>query len=94
MADIFPRVGRRVNEPPPTEDPALDAWMQDVADALNQIPPMSSFSATTPNSNVTAEPGHLAINLSPSATTIMWYKQSGSSNIGWDSLATSNVSII
>ena len=85
MADIL--FNQRVNYPPPIEDPALRQWALDVADALNDLPPMSTFSYETPNSYVTAQVGTVGVNLS-SGNTILWYKESGNSNIGWVSIAT------
>jgi len=82
---------QRVRFPDPQifeDSPILYQYLFELSDALNAIPPLSTFSFDTPESNVTARTGTLGVNLA-SATTFLWYKLEGSSNTGWDSLATS-----
>ncbi len=76
----------RVPQPPQTEDQSQTRWLRQVADALNQIPNLSIFSFTTPNSNITANPASLGFNLGTdvdSSVSALWIKQVGSGNTGW-----------
>ena len=60
-----------------------------MADAINAMPPFSTFSFPSPNSNVSAVPGTLGLNLAASSTvTAGWLKQSGYGNTGWVSILT------
>lgn len=68
-------------------DLQLMQYLQEVADALNTFPPLSTFSHTTPESNVSAVPGTLGINLAATAPRL-WVKYQGSSNTGWWPLAS------
>jgi hypothetical protein len=79
MAD--PQLTRRVL--PPID--GGDQWSRDVTDELNSVPPMSVFSFTTPNSNVTALASTLGFNQA-SASSVLWVKQTGSGNTGWVAL--------
>ena len=82
---------QRVRFPDPAifaENQILYQYLFELSDAINSIPPLSTFSFNTPESNVTARTGTLGVNLA-SATTLLWYKQTGAGNTGWDSLATS-----
>ena len=78
---------RRIPLPPKTDNPAVDAWMREVSEAVNGLP-LSYFStADGPNtSNVTAPQGFLGIEIG-SSTTRLWIKQSGSTSIGWSALS-------
>lgn len=76
----------RIRQPPTLADPATALWLQEVANALNEIPPLSTFSYSTPNSNVTAQLGTLGINYD-SSTSVCWIKQVGSGNTGWVAIA-------
>ena len=78
----------KINFPPPTGNPALDQWLNQVAQTINGTPRLSWFSGTTPNSSHTGTPGDLAINLaSGSSTTRLWLMggnpTSLSSTKGW-----------
>ena len=72
-------------------DYALNTWLRDVADQLNTLPPVSTFSWGNPNSNVSGIPGTLGFNITSQATSKMWLKQYGSSNTGWASVLTGTV---
>ena len=74
-----------VNNPPHEENANKYQWAKDVADALNKLPPTSTFSFTTPNSNVTAQEGTIGVNLNPNAISL-WFKESGNTDIGWVSM--------
>ena len=76
----------RVTLPPEVKDPALRRWLLSVADAINGLPAMSTFSYTTPESNVTAQYGTLGVNYA-SGVSVLWGKQVGSSNTGWTAIA-------
>ena len=79
---IRERYQRRVPQPPPTEDAAVQQWMRFVTDELNALPPLSTFSYITPESNVTAIPGTIGVNLA-SGVSATWAKQTGDGNTGW-----------
>lgn len=66
-------------------------WAQAVADAFDFLPPTSVFSWGNPNSNVSAIPGTIGLNLTSQATSKIWIKQVGSGNTGWASVLTSTV---
>jgi len=72
--------------PPRTDDPALDAWLNAVTDALNGLPPLSVFSYTTPENNVSGIPGTIGANLN-SSVSVVWAKQSGDTMTGWVAIA-------
>ena len=74
----------RITQPPATDDvKVLIPWIiQQVVPALNGLPAFSTFSWTTPNSNVTAQPGTIGINLA-SGVSVHWVKQVGSGMTGW-----------
>lgn len=62
-------------------------WTRQLVNAVNtQTPAASYFSATTPNSSVTATRGTLGINLNSNAS-VVWMKQVGSGNTGWVAIA-------
>jgi len=77
---------RRIDDPPVSGDPALGRFLQQVADEINGLPPTSRFSATSPNSTVTAVPGTLGVNAA-SSVSVAWVKQTGSGNTGWVPIA-------
>jgi hypothetical protein len=85
---IRERYQQRVSGPPDIEDDILRRWLRDVADALNTLPPFSTFSYETPESNVSAIQGTLGVNLADSSHTKLWVKQSGDGTTGWASLTT------
>lgn len=63
-------------------------YLSRLATALNQMPPFSYYSGN-PNSALTANIGHVVVNIGSSADTArVWVKEYGSSNTGWSSLAT------
>lgn len=66
-------------------------WFRDITDALNMLPPMSVFSFGNPNSNLSAIPGTLGLNITSAATSKIWIKQVGSGNTGWTSVLTGTV---
>ena len=74
----------RVTQPPSTDDvKVLIPWLiQQVVPALNELPPFSTFSWSTPNSNVTAIVGTIGRNLA-SGVSVHWVKVIGSGNTGW-----------
>ncbi len=87
----FGQFRQRIGAPPAVEDRELQAWLQRVADELNILPAMSTFSGTTPESVVSGNPGELAVNqAAPTASTVsrLWVKQSGIGNTGWSSVVT------
>lgn len=77
---------QRVGLPPKAENPQVQRYLQSVADAVNQLPAQSVFSFSTPESNVSANVGTIGINIA-SGVSVMWVKQSGTSNIGWVAIA-------
>lgn len=82
---------QRVSFPDPQiqeDSPILYEYLLELADSLNDLPPLSTFSFDTPESNVTARTGTFGTNLA-SGTTLLWYKLEGSGNTGWDSVGTS-----
>ena len=85
MADF-----RRIASPPSDLTGPLGLYLREVARAINDIPQVSAFSATTPNSLVTGYPGDLAINLASASTdTRLWIKGGSSrqpSRTGWMTL--------
>jgi len=78
---------RRVNPPPSTGQNGFDQWAQDVTDALNALPVMSTFSGSTPESTVTGIPGAVVVNYASSGSRA-WVKQSGEgTTTGWIPIA-------
>ena len=63
-----------------------DQWQRDMTDELNSVPFMSTFSFSTPESNVTALASCLGFNVA-SNVSVFWVKQTGSGNTGWTALA-------
>ena len=76
---------QRLNQPPPAENADQEFWQRDVTDSVNSLPPMSTFSFTTPESNVTAQEGTIGVNFNPDAISL-WFKEEGNSNTGWQRL--------
>lgn len=66
---------------------ALNAYLRDVASALNAIPRFSIFSGASPNSVISGLPGDLLINIgSASSTSRLWIKGGTGvvpTNTGW-----------
>lgn len=71
---------------PDSDDPALQAHVKGVVQAVNALPTMSIFSFSSPNSNVSALPGTYGQNFA-SGVSVAWIKQVGSSNTGWVPIA-------
>ena len=80
MADKL--FSQRVSYPAPNDDATDYQWNKDVADELNMLPPTSTFSFTSPNSNVTAQEGTIGVNLNAAAIGL-WFKQDTNGNTGW-----------
>lgn len=80
----------RIQRPPvSTGQPTLDGWLNQVGDALNQLPSFSLSSTTNgPNSFISGLPGTLLIDVGSSNTT-GWFKRSGTTTLGWSALAFS-----
>ena len=81
MADEF----RSILVPAPSgiTEPNLVRWMQDVTNAINQLPFSIFSTAGGPNlSLVTAPEGFLGVEVGSSATKF-WWKTSGSTSTGW-----------
>ena len=82
----------RIRQPPSGITGELRAWLQDVAEVLNDTPQLSYFSGTTPNSALTGIAGDLAINVGSASTdTRLWIKGGSTSTIGttnWVTLRT------
>lgn len=67
MAGNFPAL---VPEPPSIVTGPLGEWLRELTAILNaKVARASYFSGASPNSAVTAIPGYLAINMSPSQST-------------------------
>jgi len=60
--------------------------LQDFADAVNAFPRFSTFSYTTPESNVTAQSPTIGVN-EASGVSGLWFKRTGSGNTGWAAVA-------
>jgi hypothetical protein len=60
--------------------------MRLVNQEINKLPNFSTFSFSTPNSNVTAAAPALGFNYA-SGASVLWAKTSGQSNIGWVAIA-------
>lgn len=71
---------------PKSDDPALQTWVKLASAAVNALPPMSTFSFTTPNSNVSAQRGTIGVNFNSNAS-VCWVKTIGSGNTGWTAIA-------
>lgn len=68
--------------PSTVTDFAQRLHLTQLSDAVNELPPFSVFSYTTPESNVSAVPATLGFNLA-SGVSVLWIKQSGNTTIGW-----------
>ena len=83
---------QRVVQPPlPSDTSASHQWLRLAAEEINRLPPMSTFSSTTPESVISGNPGEFASNqITPTASTSsrLWVKISGIGNTGWASLVT------
>lgn len=81
---------QRVAMPPSSVTGPLYIYLTQVAMALNQMPTFSYTSYSGgPNSNLTANPGSVAVNIVSSAQTKRLYvKELGSGNTGWVSFTT------
>lgn len=88
LRDYFtPRVGM-----PPRDgiSKELHNWLVRAADQINIAPLVSTISYITPESNQSAIPGTLALNIA-SGTTVAWLKTTGFGNTGWTALTQSAV---
>src|SRR3990167_1586739 len=79
---------KRLAQPPSTGSFSVDFWFRQIADTFNKLPPMSVFSFTNPNSNLSAIPGTLGFNINSANTAKLWVKEVGSGNTGWSSLTS------
>lgn len=77
----------RIGLPPSNTTGMLRRHLQDVADAINDLPRFSTFSYVTPESNVTAQAPTLGFNEAGSTYSRVWAKVTGSGNTGWVSVA-------
>ncbi len=89
----MPTYRPRIDNPPSAITGPLAIYLGNIAAAVNAIPHMSYFSATTPNSRVTGQSGHLAINLASGSTdSRVWVMGgdtgSGQTTLGWVPLRT------
>ena len=77
----------RLNAPPPTGMQALDQWLREVWLTVNNMPRVSWFSGTTPNSTITGTVGDLAVNLASGSTVSRLWLMGGApsyvTNKGW-----------
>jgi len=75
----------RIKRPPPFGTKSQNVWLGQFTDAFNKLPPLSvdSFTSHANDSALTAAQGTLLFNQSSSATTLLWFKQSGSTTTGW-----------
>jgi hypothetical protein len=78
--------GIRVPSPPASDDARQAQWQRNVGDALNDLPNLSVFSYSTPESNVTSVAPTLGFNHA-SGVSVLWAKVTGSGNTGWVPLA-------
>jgi len=82
---------RGLSSPPQVEDESLQAWLQEVKNALDDLP-FSIFSTTDgPNSsNVTAPLGTFGIDIGSSATKLWFKRAEASPTAGWSYLSFIN----
>ena len=76
----------RLGLPPSGVTGPLRQHIQDINDAVNALPRFSTFSFSTPNSNVTAQVPTIGVN-EASGYSRVWAKTSGSGNTGWTAIA-------
>ena len=83
MATLRSIAPRGLSAPPAVEDPALQAWLEEVRYAFDALP-FSTFSTSDgPNqSAVTAPEGFIGVEIGSSSTKF-WFKESGSTSTGW-----------
>lgn len=78
---------RRVSDPPSSITGIMARYLGEIATALNNIPVISYFSGTTPNSTVSGYAGDIAINLTSTSTNSRVWVLGGSpsavTNQGW-----------
>mgnify|MGYP001590488465 CR=1 FL=1 len=84
----MPSWRRKVPDPPSSFTGAERLWLSQVADAINQLPTFSRFSAAgTPNSYLSGLLGDLAFNMgSASSMSRLWVKigpETGYSTTSW-----------
>jgi hypothetical protein len=79
---------QRVPLPGALRDKETQQWAFQASDALNALPNFSTFSWSSPESNVTAQAPALGFNLAPSSVASgLWFKQTGSGSTGWVAVA-------
>jgi hypothetical protein len=92
MAVQQPGFQPKIHNPPTTGNQAVDHWLRDLAIVVNNLPRLSWFSGTTPNSVVTGTAGDIAVNLASGSTTTRLWVMGGApsfvTNKGWITLAT------
>ena len=77
---------QRVTRPPTTPFHNLNVWLDQAADAINQLPPFSTSSTTNgPEGVIIADSGTYMLDVGSSATTF-WAKLSGDTSTGWASV--------
>lgn len=77
---------RRVEYPPAIADTQLGRWFDDVASALNDLPPIVSVT-DDPEGSTEAEPGTLAVRISDGVASL-FLKTSGTGSTGWRQVST------
>lgn len=84
----MPEWRRKVPDPPSSITGSFRVWLTQVADAINQQPTFSRFSAAgNPNSNVSGQLGDWCLNMGSTSTmSRFWIKigpETGISNTSW-----------
>ena len=68
--------------------PEMQYWARQATLAVNELPPFSRFSLSSPESQVTAQAGIIGVNLAPaSVASGLWFKKLGSAMTGWVAIA-------
>ena len=84
----MPTWRRKITDPPSSFTGAARLWLTQLADAVNQMPTFSRFSASgTPNSYLSGQCGDFALNMgSSSSMSRLWIKigpETGISTTSW-----------
>ena len=75
-----------IRRPPPSGNPALDLWLNDLERTINELPNMSTSSTTNgPNSRVSGSLGMILVDVGSSVTKF-WQKQTEGGMSGWSSV--------